>query len=147
VKQQRGTTLMPGRQLEAGKWRESELHKIAVADDFHVAPFREDGATYGTPTWVWCVVVGDAVYIRAYHGHYSTWYQAALRQRAGRVTVAGMTKEVVFEPVPADDPIQDRIDGAYRAKYQGSPYLEAMVSPRAKSATVKVMPAKSPSKA
>jgi len=122
------------------EWTPEELAKIAQADDFHVSPFREDGVTYGTPTWVWCVVVDNAVYIRAYHGQQSRWYQAAVRQRAGRVTVAGMTKEVTFEPIPADDPINDRIDEAYRAKYGGSPYLSSMVSPRARAATVKVLP-------
>jgi Uncharacterized protein conserved in bacteria (DUF2255) len=36
-------------------WQKDELRKIAVADDLHIAPFREDGATYGTPTWIWSV--------------------------------------------------------------------------------------------
>jgi hypothetical protein len=47
-------------------------------------------------------------------------------------------KEVTFEPV--DGPINDLIDDAYRAKYRGSPYLGSMISARARSATVKVMP-------
>jgi hypothetical protein len=115
-----------------------KLRKIAEADDLHISPFREDGLTYGTPTWVWSVVVGDALYVRAYHGQNSRWYQAAVRQKAGRITVAGMTKEVTFEPV--DGPINDLIDDAYRAKYNGSPYLSSMISTRARSATVKVMP-------
>jgi hypothetical protein len=49
-----------------------------------------------------------------------------------------MTREVKFEPV--DGPINDRVDDAYRAKYAGSPYLNAMIGPRARSATVKVTP-------
>jgi hypothetical protein len=32
-----------------------ELRKIAKADDLHIAPFREDGATYCTQTWIWSV--------------------------------------------------------------------------------------------
>ena len=48
-----------------------------------------------------------------------------MRQKAGRITAAGMTKEVTFEPV--DGPINDRIDDAYRAKYRGSPYLGPMI--------------------
>ena len=119
-------------------WSKNELGKIAEADDLHIAPFREDGATYGTPTWIWSVAVDDALYVRAYNGRKSRWYQAAVRQKAGRITVAGMTKEVTFEPV--DGPINDRIDGAYRAKYRGSPYLNPMIGARARSATVKVMP-------
>jgi len=119
-------------------WMKDELRKIAETDDLHISPFREDGVTYGTPTWIWSVVVDDALYVRAYNGKKSSWYQAAIRQKAGRITAAGMTREVIFEPV--DGPINDRIDDAYRAKYKGSPYLNPMIVARARSATVKVMP-------
>ena len=119
-------------------WPKDELRKIAGTDDLHISPFRADGLTYGTPTWIWSVAVDDALYVRAYNGRNSRWYQAAVRQKAGRITAAGMTKEVTFEPV--DGPINDLIDDAYRAKYKGSPYLSPMIGPRARSATVKVMP-------
>ena len=119
-------------------WPKEELRAIAKADDLHISPFREDGATYGTPTWIWSVVVGDALYVRAYNGRTSRWHQAAMRQKAGRITVAGMTKEVAFEPV--EGTINDRIDDAYRAKYADSPYLSPMISERARSTTVKVVP-------
>ena len=119
-------------------WSTEELRKIAEADDLHISPFREDGVTYGTPTWIWSVAVDHALYVRAYSGQRSRWYQAAVRQKAGRITVAGMTKEVTFESV--DGPINDLIDDAYRARYHGSPYLSSMLGARARSATVKVMP-------
>jgi hypothetical protein len=119
-------------------WSKDELRKIAEADDLHISPFREDGVTYGTPTWIWSVVVDDALYVRAYHGRKSRWYQAAIRQKAGRITAAGMTNAVTFEPV--EGPINDRIDDAYRAKYKGSSYLKPMIGARARSATLKVMP-------
>jgi hypothetical protein len=61
-----------------------------------------------------------------------------VRQKAGRITAAGITKEITFEPV--DGAINDRIDEAYAAKYKGSSYLKPMISTRARSATVKVMP-------
>ena len=80
-------------------WSNDELRKVAAADDLHVSPFRDDGVTYGTPTWIWSVVVDDAVYVRAYNGKNSRWYQAAMRQKAGRIAVADMTKEVAFEPI------------------------------------------------
>jgi hypothetical protein len=76
-----------------------ELRKIAAADDLHISPLREDGVTYGTPTWIWSVAADDALYVRAYNRQNSRWYQAAVRQRAGRITAAGMMKEVTFEPV------------------------------------------------
>jgi len=119
-------------------WSKDELRKIAEADDLHILPFREDGVTYGTPTWIWSVAVADSLYVRGYNGQKSRRYQAAARQQAGRIIAAGMTREVKFELV--DGPISDRVDDAYRAKYHGSPYLNAMIGPRARSATVKVMP-------
>jgi hypothetical protein len=127
---------------EMTAWPKDELYKIAAADDLHISPFREDGKTYGTPTWIWSVAVDDALYVRAYNGHNSRWYQAALRQKAGRITAAGTTKEVTFEPVggSVNGPVNDRIDEAYRAKYKGSPYLKPMIGSRARSATIKVMP-------
>lgn len=119
-------------------WTKDELRKIADADDLHISPFREDGRTYGTPTWIWSVVVDNALFVRGYNGQNSRWYQAAMRQKAGRITTAGMTKEVTFEPF--NGPINNLIDDAYRAKYQGSPYLKPMIGARARSATAKVMP-------
>jgi hypothetical protein len=120
-------------------WRTEELRKIAETDDLHIWPFREDGKTYGTPTWIWSVVVHDALYVRGYNGQKSRWYQAAVRQKAGRITAAGMTKEVTFELVDGVI-INDRIDEAYKAKYKRSSYLKPMIGARARSATVKVMP-------
>jgi len=119
-------------------WAQEELRKIAEADDLHIAPFREDGTTYGTPTWIWSVAVNGDLYVRAYNGQRSRWYQAALRQRAGRIIAAGLTKEVTFEPV--EGAINDGIDDAYRVKYRSSPYLNPMVGTRARSATVKITP-------
>jgi hypothetical protein len=118
-------------------WSKNELRKIAETDDLHISPFREDGKTYGTPTWIWSVLVDDALYVRAYNGQKSRWYQAALREKAGRIRAAGITKEVTFEPV--NGAINDRIDDAYRAKYQNSPYLKPMIRPSARSATVQVV--------
>jgi hypothetical protein len=124
-------------QLTGISWAPNELQKIAASDDLHISPLRNDGVTYGTPTWIWSVVVDGELYVRAYNGRQSRWYQAAVRQQAGRIRTAGLTKEVAFEPV--DGAINDRIDDAYRAKYGGSPYLAPMIGPRARSATVRVL--------
>lgn len=118
-------------------WAKDELNKIAETDDLHISPLREDGKTYGTPTWIWSVVVDGALYVRAYNGKNSRWHQAAIRQKVGRITAAGITKEVSFEPV--DGAINDRIDDAYTAKYKGSAYLKPMIGARARAATVKLL--------
>jgi len=65
------------------------------------------------------------------NGQNSRWYQAALPQKAGRITAAGMTKEVTFLPVKG--PINDRVNEAYRAKYHASPYLSPMIGARTRS--------------
>ncbi len=124
------------------RWSKVELSKIAEADDLHISPLREDRVTYGTPTWIWSVAVEDVLYVRAYNGQSSSWYRAAMRQKAGRIIAAGIQKEVTFEPV--DGPIQKRIDDAYREKYRSSPYLAPMIGARARSATVKIVPRETP---
>lgn len=120
------------------KWSSSELSRLVEADDLHIAPFREDGVTYGSPTWVWCVSVDGDLYVRAYNGRNSRWYQAAVREKAGRIVSTAMTREVSFEYVEGQ--IDDRIDDAYRAKYHGSQYLPPMISERSRAATVRVVP-------
>jgi hypothetical protein len=104
-----------------GAWTENELKSIANADDLHIPPFREDGRTYGTPTWIWSVVVSGELYVRAYNGTSSRWYEAAVSQKTDRITTAGISKDVSFEPVRGA--INDAIDAAYRSKYKTSPYL------------------------
>lgn len=119
-------------------WDPDELRRIVEAVDLHVSPFREDGVTYGTPTWIWSVAVDGQLYVRAYNGKKARWYQAAVRQRAGRITAAGRTKEVTFEPIDAS--IAHLIDDAYRRKYQASPHLKPMIGARARPATVRITP-------
>ena len=119
-------------------WPRDEIARIAAADDLHVSPLREDAKTFGTPTWIWSVSVDGALYVRAYSGKASRWYQAALKQKTGRIIAAGMTKDVVFATVQG--PVLDRIDGAYRLKYRDSRYLEPMIGNRARAATMGVKP-------
>lgn len=115
----------------------NEVNQIASSDDLHIAPFRADGKTYGTPTWIWNVAVENELFVRAYNGKNSRWYQSAIQQKAGKIEAIGKKFEVAFEPV--NGKINDAIDEAYRKKYSGSPYLNAMISERARSATVRVV--------
>lgn len=121
-------------------WTADELKRLSETDDFHISPFREDSKTYGTPTWIWSVVANDALFVRAYNGRNSRWYQAAVNQKAGRITAAGMIRNVIFEQADSDSGLNDAIDEAYRKKYSKSPYLGSMISERARSSTVKIIP-------
>lgn len=124
---------------DINKFAAVELQQINNADDLHISPFREDGGTYGTPTWIWAVVVAGELYVRAFNGVASRWYTAALNQKEGRIIAAGMTKDVSFQPVEEEN-LNQRIDEAYKTKYQKSPYLKHMISSKAKSATIKISP-------
>ena len=120
-------------------WRADELDLISRADDFHVAPYRDNHVTLGTPTKAWSVTVDGDLYVRASNGTRASWYKSAVRERAGQISAAGMKKLVAFEPVQGA--INDKIDAAYRARYGGSKYLDAMLSERACAATVRIKPA------
>ena len=126
-------------ELIMSTWNKEDLRNIIEEDDLHIAPFREDGETYGTPTWIWCVSVDGNMYVRAYNGQNSRWYQSAMQQKTGRIHAAGKKWEVSFEPVGGDK-INDKIDDAYREKYEGHQYLPPMISQRARSATVRIIP-------
>jgi Uncharacterized protein conserved in bacteria (DUF2255) len=81
----------------------------------HISPFREGGLTYGTPTWIWCVAVDDALYVRGYNGQKSSWYQAAVRQKGGRIIAAGMTKLPVLPRWKTEATFECRTLAAARA--------------------------------
>jgi hypothetical protein len=121
-----------------GAWPKDRIQQIASSDDLHIAPFREDNVTPGTPTWIWSVVVNGELYVRAYNGTSSRWYQAASKQRAGQITSGGQTTDVSFEPVAGE--INERIDAAYRDKYSSSSYLKPMIAARARAATLRISP-------
>ena len=115
-----------------------EIHLIAEKDDFHIAPFRADGKTFGTPTWIWVVEVENELYVRAYYGVKSRWYNSAKEQKAGKIEAAGMVKKVRFEVI-SDAKLNSKIDDAYRDKYSRSSYLNHMIGSTSKAATIKIL--------
>ena len=123
------------------KWTASRLQVFAVADDMRISPFYSDGKTYGTPTWIWSVVVGDHLYVRAWNGQRSSWYQSAVNQRAGRIYLNGCNFKVNFCPVQGNVELTVKIDAAYRQKYGHSAYVQPMLQAGPQSATVEILPA------
>ena len=119
-------------------WPTDTISGIAATDDLHIAPFRADGVSYGTLTWIWSVVVDGRLFVRPWNGENSRWYQSAMSQRAGRISAAGETFEVEF--AVGDPALDDRIDAAYRTKYAGSSYMPPMIAAGPRSATVEITP-------
>ena len=115
-----------------------ELQKIDEADDLRISPFRSDGVTYGTPTWIWAVVVAGRLYVRPYHREKSKWYNAAVRQGKGRIHAAGMVKNVLFKSAPGE--VNKWIDDAYRKKYAGNTFLKTMIGSSIHPVTVRIEP-------
>lgn len=121
-----------------GQWTKIQLSTFVTADDMHVSPFYDDGKTLGTPTWIWSVVVGDELYVRAWNGQQSRWYQSAKKQRAGQITLSGQRFDVSYNPVVTDAQLTAAISRAYEKKYAGSPYLPPMLAAGPVSATVRI---------
>jgi hypothetical protein len=119
-------------------WDPDVLRDIAKSDDLHISPFRGDGSTYGTPTWIWSVVVDGRLFVRAWNGTNGRWYTAAVAQGAGRIAAGGHTLEVTF--TKPDRALDDQVDAAYKTKYAGSPYLPPMVSTGPRAATIEILP-------
>lgn len=119
-------------------WHARTLDRIVEADDLKVAPLRDDGKTFGTPTWIWCVQVDGELYVRPWNGANSRWYRAAMARSEGRIVAAGETFQVEFHA--ADPALERAIDDAYRAKYPGKEYLPDMIGDGPRTAGVRISP-------
>lgn len=115
------------------------LTRIDAADDLKIAPYHPDMNTTGTPTWIWEVKVDNRLFVRAYSGIRSKWYQAALSQQAGKILAIGQEFDVLFAK-PSDPELESKIDQAYLKKYSGSSYVSAMTGIRARAATIEILP-------
>lgn len=122
------------------RWTNEQLEFLKNQDDFYVSPFYSDGKTYGTPTFIWSVIVESDLYIRAGNGKESRWYQAAVEQKAGRMILNNEPWEVYYIPIDTEDELTEKINRAYETKYEGSSYLSIMTNEGPVEATVKVLP-------
>ncbi len=121
-------------------WDSQTLQQINDADDLKIAPFHPDMKTTGTPTWIWEVAVDGRLFVRAYSGTRSSWYQAAIKQQAGKIfAINGKEFSVAFSAVN-DEALNQKIDDAYRQKYGSSPYMQHMIGTSSRAATVEILP-------
>ncbi|CAG6390696.1 DUF2255 family protein [Streptomyces cocklensis] len=84
------------------------------------------------------VVVDGGLYVRAYRGVRSRWYQAAREHGHGRIQLGSVTCDVLL--ATGDVEPAAGLDAAFRAKYGAA--AEAFVTgPQARAATIRIDPA------
>ncbi|MEV7734656.1 DUF2255 family protein [Streptomyces sp. NPDC088921] len=119
-------------------WTSDELNRIAGADELEMAPLRRDGTPRG-PVPIWVVRDGDDLYVRSFRGTEGAWWRTARASHEGHIRSGGVDKHVTLVEV-ADSQVNDRIDTAYRTKYDrfGGAYVDPMVA--ARSTTLRLVP-------
>lgn len=122
-------------------WMSDELNTIGTAEELEITSLRQDG-TLRKSTTIWVVRVGDDLYVRSVNGRDSDWFHGVQMRHEGYIQAGGIDKDVTFEEVSADHPVNDQIDDAYRTKYRryAQNIVDSTLSPKARSATIKLIP-------
>src|SRR5262245_50760057 len=125
-------------------WTNDELTKIGAAEELKIASLRRDG-TLRTSLIIWVVRHGDDLYVRSVNGRTASWFRGTQVRHEGRIQAGGIDKEVTF--VDATPDLNDQIDAVYRSKYRryAASIINSIVSPKARSATIKLVPRITPS--
>lgn len=120
-------------------WTSDELSTIGAAEELELASRRRDG-TLRNPVTIWVVRQGDDLYVRSVNGRTGAWFRGTQVRHEGHLQAGGVDKDVLF--VDADLDINDELDAAYRAKYRryAASVVGSIVSPQARSATVRLVP-------
>ena len=125
-------------------WSADELTTIGRAEELQLASRRRDGSLRRFVT-LWVVRSGDDIYVRSAYGYDNPWFQRALASGEGRIRVAGIQRDVAFEPAGPDDAAgidaAAGIGAAYHAKYDrhGPRMVGTVVSPEAVRSTLRVV--------
>jgi len=124
-------------------WSSSELSKIGNAEELQIASRRNDGTLRNLVT-IWVVRLGDDLYVRSVNGRASTWFRGAQTQHEGHIRAGGIDRDVTFVEVDTEE-LNNQIDGIYRGKYHryATSIVDSIVSPKARSATIKLVPRES----
>ena len=120
-------------------WTSDELNKIGTAEELEIASRRRDG-TLRNPVTIWVVRHGDDLYVRSVNGRTGAWFRGTQVRREGHIEAGGIDRDVSF--VDGDLDVNDQIDDAYRTKYHryAASIVGHIVSPKARSATIKLVP-------
>ena len=115
-------------------WTSDELDRIGGAEELEIASLQRDG-TLRNPVTIWVVRHGDDLYVRSVNGLESSWFRGAQARHEAHIEFGGVDKDVLLIET---DGMSNEIDAAYRSKYHR--YAESIVSPKARAATIKLVP-------
>jgi len=121
-------------------WPSDELTTIGAADELALASLRRDDVLR-KPVTIWVVRHGDDLYVRSANGSTAAWFRGTQVRHEGHIQAGGVDKDVTFV-AEADADLNDQIDNAYRTKYRryDARYVDPMVAPEARAATIKLVP-------
>jgi hypothetical protein len=124
-------------------WTSEELNKIGTAEELEIASLRRDGTLRNRVT-IWVVRIGDDLYVRSVNGRSGKWFNGVQTRHEGHIQSGGIDKDVTFVEESALD-INAQIDDIYRTKYRryGSKIVNSIVSPEARTATIRLVPRRS----
>jgi len=122
------------------EWTRNDIERIGAAVHLLLASFKKDG-THRKPVTIWVVRVGDDLYVRAYRGRETAWFRHIQQRHEGRIRAGGVTQDVTFVDASSDETLGNKIDAAYRSKYQrySATYVDPMITPQARATTLKLV--------
>lgn len=113
-------------------WTAGDLAQLSAAGSLTLSA----GNAHHRQVELGMVTVRGSLYMRAYRGTTSGWFQATQTHGHGRIRLGAIEREVTFHPVGPE--LHDDIDTAYRAKYGRDAGL--VTSPTAQAAAVEIRP-------
>jgi hypothetical protein len=123
--------------LPSTTWTPDQLRQLSGNEELVLVLTRPDKPVLRVP--VWPVTVGDQAYVRSYLGVTSGWYRAVMAECNQQIAL-GEDIPVCFESVDATDAINRDIDSEFVRKYATDDYRDAMITPLALDATLRILP-------
>jgi hypothetical protein len=119
-------------------WTAAQLADLTNREELVLVISRADRPALRVP--VWPVTVDEQVFVRSYRGVTSGWYRGVLAQRQQGVALTEGDVPVTFESIETGDDINAGINEAFLLKYAADDYRDAMVTPLALDATLRIAP-------
>ncbi len=120
-------------------WSEEQIAALNHANSFVLRVSDVSSGESTTDVELGMVIAEDDLYVRAYRGQESGWYQAAIAGGHGQIEVGDEAIDVVFTATdPSDNGLHDEIDSAYRNKYGANAQL--VTDATARAATLRIAP-------